>query len=376
MGIRSPKLIMTTNGTHKIQSNFLRLRSMSNRFYVIFILFLSHFSWAQLGGTSTFQFLDLDFNARSAALGGDFFSVKDDDINLAVANPASVTSNMSNHLSLNHGFYPSGINYGQLAYGLQTQKAGIFVPHLRYVAYGQFTRTDEYGQEQGTFTAGDYSLGTAYGYQLNPYFSLGANLNLIFSHYEMYSSFGVGVDVAVMFHDDKSNVSAVLLTRNIGYQIKGYTSNNHEPLPLEVLAGVSYQMEHAPFRISMMGHDLTTWDLSYDDQPDETYTVDVLTGDTVLIDKASFAEKLFRHLNFGIEILPSDNFSIRLGYNYNRRQSLGIQNRMLISGFSAGVGFKIKKFEFDYALSSYSSVGTLNMFSITTNLNEWYKKRE
>ena len=83
---------------------------------------------------------------------------------------------------------------------------------------------------------------------------------------------------------------------------------------------------------------------------------------------------MFRHVNFGVEIIPSDNFAIRLGYNVNRRASLGVENRMGISGFSAGIGFKVKKFEFDYALASYSAAGLSNMFTITTNLNEWYRK--
>ncbi len=331
------------------------------------------FGFSQNGGEHTYQFLDLDFNSRSMALGGDFALANDGDINIAVANPASINDKMDKHLSLNHAIFPSGINYGQVVYGKNT-KYGMFTGHLRYVSYGRFKRTNEQGIEEGKFTAGDYATGIGYGYQLNKYFSIGGNFNLIFSHLESYTSFGVSADMVAQFYDEKSNITAVLIAKNFGYQLKSYTKKNHEPLPVELLAGISYKFAHAPFSLSMMAHDLTRWDLSYN-IPGAQPTIDVLTGDTIPVPKASFVEKTFRHLNFGIEILPTKNFSIRLGYNFNRRKSLGVVGRMGVGGFSAGVGFKIKKFEFDYALAVYSSAGASNMFTITTNFNEWKKQR-
>jgi len=344
---------------------------MKLNIFLITIL-LSNLSFAQIGGEHVYQFLDLDFNSRSMGLAGDFNLAKDDDINLAVSNPALISSNMDKNLSLNHAIYPSGINYGQIVYGKALEK-GNFTGHLRYVEYGKFNRTDVNGEEQGTFTAGDYAIGIGYGRQLNKLFSIGANVNAILSHYESYSSFGVSTDIAAMYFNDETNISAVVMARNVGVQIKGYTKQNHEQLPIEILAGISYKFHHAPFRFSMMGHDLTDWDLSYN-IPGATETIDALTGDTIPVFRATFVEKLFRHLNFSAEISPTDNFSVRLGYNFNRRKSLGVDKRMGISGFSAGVGFKVKKFEFDYALAVYSAAGASNMFTISTNINQWYKK--
>ena len=340
------------------------------------ILFLSIFislaGFSQIGGQNTFQFLDLDFNSRSMALGGDFVLVNDDDINLAVSNPASITDKMNNNLSLNHAVFPSGINFGQIVYGKTIKDLGTFTGHLRYVTYGSMQRYDQYGVEQGKFTAGDYALGIGYAKKLNDYFSIGGNFSLIFSHLESYKSFGIGADVSMNFYDPKSNITAVVIARNIGYQIRGYTSGNHESLPTELLAGISYKFHHAPFRLSLMTHDLTKWDLSYN-VPGAVETYDVLTGDTIAVPTAKFFEKLFRHVNFGIEILPTDNFAIRLGYNFNRRIALGVANRMGVSGFSGGVGFKIKKFEFDYGISFYNSAGISNMFTITANLNKFQR---
>jgi len=113
--------------------------------FLFFVFFIGAYSHAQIGGESTYQFLDLDFSARSLALGGDYISLKDGDINLAVANPASINEKVDGNLALNHFVFPAGINYGQFAYGKTTEKHGTFTGHLRYVSYGQFTRTDETG---------------------------------------------------------------------------------------------------------------------------------------------------------------------------------------------------------------------------------------
>ena len=340
----------------------------------LLILFVSLQGLSQQGGLHTYQFLDLDFNARSMALGGDFNVVKDNDIDLAVSNPALITDEMDKNLSLNHFFYPSGINYGQLAFGKKFDKLGTFVGHLRYVSYGRFTRMNELGIEEGSFTAGDYALGVGYGKQLNKYFSIGGNFNMIFSHYETYSSFGLGGDIATTFHDDKSNVTATLVARNIGYQIKGFTKKNHEPLPIEVLAGVSYKFHHAPFRLSVMATDLTNWDLTYND-PTLQPTIDQLTGDTIPVPRANFAQKLAYHTNFAVEILPTDNFFIRIGFNYQRRNGLGVENRKGAGGLSFGLGLKVKKFGFNYGISFYSAAGISNAFGINYNLSESKKKR-
>lgn len=340
-------------------------------FFATFIL--GSLSFAQTGGQATYQFLDLDFNARSLGLGGDFIALKDGDINLAVANPASITEKMDGSLALNHFLYPSGINYGQLAFGKTFDEVGTFIGHLRYVSYGKFTRTDIAGVEQGGFTAGDYALGVGYGKNLNKYFSVGANLNLIFSHLDTYTSFGFGVDVASTFYDEESNITATIVARNVGYQVKGYTEDNHEPLPIEVLAGISYKFHHAPFRFSVIGTDLTAWDLTYNDPALEP-TVDQLTGDTIPVPRASFVQKVAYHTNFGVELIPSDNFYVRIGFNYQRRNALGIIDRKGASGFSFGFGLKTKKIEFNYGLAFYSAVGASNVFGITTNFSEWSRK--
>ena len=76
-----------------------------------------------------------------------------------------------------------------------------------------------------------------------------------------------------------------------------------------------------------------------------------------------------RHLVFGFEILPSENFIIRAGYNYQRRQELKFNERASMVGLSAGFGLKIKRFRLDYAISQYHLAGSSNLFSLAININ-------
>jgi len=65
---------------------------------------------------------------------------------------------------------------------------------------------------------------------------------------------------------------------------------------------------------------------------------------------------------------------VRVGFNYQRRNALGIIDRKGASGFSFGVGLRTKKFEFNYGLAFFSVAGASNVFGITTNFSELYRK--
>lgn len=347
---------------------------MSKHFILIIVFFqLGNMAFGQIGGQHTFQFLDLDFNARSTALGGDFGVVNDGDINLSIVNPASISNEMHQNVALNHSFFPAGISVGQFLLGHNFKKIGTVVMHLRYANYGRFTQRDITGVETGKFTAGDYAIGASYGKQLNERFSIGGTANILMSQYESYFALGVGVDFSAMYHDPEKQLTAIITARNVGVQLKSFTEDNREPMPIELLAGVSYKLPHAPFRFSLTLHDLNNFDLTYND-PNATETIDEFTQDTIPVPTAGIAEKIFRHVNFGVEIVPTETFFIRLGYNFDRRQTFNIENRTTISGFSGGFGFKVKKLHVNYSVAFYSPAGTSNMLSVTSNFSEWKKK--
>lgn len=338
---------------------------------ILSFVFFSICSLAQTGGTSTFALLDLTYNARSAGLGNDFISVKDQDINLGVSNPSLYNAKMQANLSLSQALLAGGINYGQVAYGRKIFN-GFGAGSIRYVNYGEFKRTNVNGTEEGTFNPFECIIGAGYGKQLNPRISVGVNLNMIFSQLETYNAFGAAIDLAGAYTSKDENLLVTALVKNAGYQFNGYTKKQHDALPAEFQMAMAYKLKHAPFRFSLLAHHLNNWNISYVD-PNLTPTVDQLTGDTIPVKYAGFGEILARHFTYQLEVIASKNIHLRTGFDYQRRQEMKLSQRPGIAGLSFGIGFYFNKISIDYGFSIYSRAGFNNMLTISTNLSKWKK---
>lgn len=331
---------------------------------------------AQIGGSYTYAFLNLPNSARIAALGGNANAIKDDDISLALVNPSLITTKMHNEVALSFIDYYSDINYGFVSYARNFKKVGMFDASMQFINYGKFTNTDASGVSYGTFTAGEYAMNIGWGRLLDSMFSIGANLKNIYSHLNEYTSYGLAVDVGGTYHNSKSNFTATLLALNIGRQVKYYIDGNSEPLPFELQAGISKKLAHTPFRLSLVFRHLEKYDLTYTDPSHPEPTVDALTGEPLPEKKfGKFLDNGMRHIVVGGEFMPSRNFSIRLGYNYQRRKELTVETKTSTVGFCWGFGFRIKQFHFNYARAAYHLAGSPNHITLSTNLSNIFKSK-
>lgn len=342
------------------------------RLLIITLCSLSFSLFCQTGGKNVFPFLNLPYNARSAALGRKFITAYDDDINLAVQNPATLNPLMNNSLGVSQALLAGGINHGMVAYGKTFKGIGTGAVHLRYVAYGKMDRMDQYGVKTGTFSAGDFVAGVSFGRSFSPNFSIGATFNLIWSQLEKYSSMGVALDLAGMYRSSNDLTTVSVVVRNAGIQLKTYTKKTRAPLPVDLMVGVGQRLPHSPFRFSVVMHRLNTWDLSYND-PNAQPTTDPLTGKLVPVKKASFVEKLGRHFIVQMEALIGKVVRVRAAFDYNQRQEMLVQERPGMGGFSFGAGLNFKRFSLDYGLVVYSSAGYQNVISLRTCFDKWRK---
>ena len=85
----------------------MKLRLLSGLFFLF-----SLSANAQLGGTTVFNSLNISGSARAAAMGGNFLSMKDGDINLVSANPSLLDSNSNGKLSFSYVDYFAKTNFG------------------------------------------------------------------------------------------------------------------------------------------------------------------------------------------------------------------------------------------------------------------------
>jgi hypothetical protein len=350
------------------------LRYFKNmRKLVSVVFFICHGPlFCQTGGGTTFALLDLGYSARSNALGTDFITVKDQDVNLGVSNPSLYNSRMNKMAGFNQAFMAGGINYGMATYARRLDSISTLAGHLRYIDYGKMNRTDEAGNNLGTFSPSEYILGAGMGRQWNPQISVGANVNLIYSQLESYNSFGASVDLAGTFTSEKSNLLVTALVKNAGIQFKGYTQKNRAALPADFQLGVAHKLAHAPFRFSLLAHHLNKWDLTYVD-PALQPTIDALTGDTIPVKFAGFGEKLAHHFTYQVELLISKSIQLRAAFDYHRRQELKLVQLPGVAGFSFGVGLQFKRITVDYGFSIFSKAGYSNSLSISSNLGTWKK---
>ncbi len=338
---------------------------------LIFVLFFfPTFVFSQIGGTSTYKFLDLTNSAHIAALGGSNVSLSEP--NSVFSNPALMDSSTANHLNFSYVNYFTDINWGYSSYNFSKSKFGYFAVGIQYINYGDFIAADELGNITGDFTAADYSINFAWANKIDSFFTVGIVLKPVFSNYESYTSFGIATDIGLSYFSRNKLTTAGLVIRNLGSQIKPYTPNNYEPLPFDIQIGFTQKFAHAPFRFSVLAHHLNKPDLGYVNP--ENNILSQQTQQQFTDKVGNIADLTFRHLIFGAEIIPSKYFYIAFGFNYQRRQELKLTTKTGLSGFSGGLGINVKKFSFNYAIAKYHLAGSTHNFTIALNINELFKR--
>jgi len=340
---------------------------------ILFTIFFSVIlinSFGQIGGNYVYDFLSLPISPRSASLGGSAIAINDGDISLATENPALFSDKTDGKITLQYFNYVSDISLGFASYSRSCKNIGTFAVGIEYLNGGSFTEADENGYELGSFGVSETAINLSYSKSFDSIFSIGATVKPVFSHLAQYKSFGLVMDVGAAYTSKDKLFTAAVLFKNMGAQITKYIDESY-PVPFEIQAGFSQKLAHAPFRFSVIVHNIETPKLSY---KQTNYPEPSNMPQTHEEQKAATVmQEVMNHMIFGIEFVPTKSFFIRLGYNYMRQQELMIANKPGIVGFSWGFGFRISKFHFSFANAKYHLAGASNQISITTNLNDFFK---
>jgi len=344
------------------------LNSLRRSFLVILLATGVVPVFAQFGGGYTFAFLQLPPSARISALGGMNISTYDNDLTLGYQNPAAINETMDGALSVNHAFLRSGIMHGFAGWGKQlskinaTMQAGVL-----YRTYGNFEGNDPGGNRTGSFSANEMALHAGIGYG-NGKLRYGANMKLLYSQLESYSSLGVSADLGLMYLDTARLFTAGLVMRNIGTQFKPYVADNYEELPFGIDFGVSKRLRHLPLQLSITLHDLQKFDIRYDD-PNAVQETNIFSTDTITEEKNYTVDKIAQHLIIGGEFYFGKNVMARIGYDHMTRREMSVETRRGLTGFALGFGMAIKKYRVEYGHEFYSLAGGSHHITIAMNLN-------
>lgn len=351
------------------------LRSHFIKGLTFFLVVLQYSVSAQIGGRFAFESASLPQSARVTALGGALISVIDNDVSLAQGNPGVIDSSMNNQLSVNHNFHFAGVQNGNIGFGKYLKKwqlASHFA--LQYVNFGTFDLTDEIGNINGEFSAGEFVLMAGASKQLNERIRAGVNIKALVGNYESYNSVGLGLDLGVYYSAPESNTTWGVVIKNIGYELDPLL-DNRRGLPLDLQIGLSKKLQHLPFRFSIIAHQMQRWYIRFDD-PDVDRQVDIIGNVTEKSGFSKSVDNFFRHFIFNGEFLigKAEQFRLRFGYNHLRKQELKVSTFRSLGGFSLGFGIDIKKIKIDYGIGYYHISGANNHLSIRMNMDRIFNK--
>ena len=321
---------------------------------------------AQRGGRGAFAFLDVPVSPRIAGLGGKVASVGWlNTSGVGGSNPALISPAMHTQAEVSFSLYYAGVKYSNVAYFHQLPWGHMAGLSARQMWYGRFTRRDENGYEQGTFAAYDFTFSLHYAAQLGDYISVGASITPIFSHLEQYSAFGVVIDAGAQFISGDGLFTAALVAKNFGGSIIPYTTGHREWAPFELVAGLSYRLERAPFRFIFTLQHLEDWKQRFFRPDSYTDNLAELSGarqEARLGDR--LGAELLAHPIFAVEIEPSRYFFLQVGYNLSRGAPLGLQGNFFLEGLSYGFGVNIRRFGLHFSRSHYHRAGATNHLAI------------
>jgi len=321
--------------------------------------------YSQVGGESIYSFLNLTGSAKQAALGGNIVTLLND-INQPIWNPSIINESLDNKLGVNYLNFLGDINYASASYAHKfNERIGTFQTAVTYLNYGSFIGADEDGIEQGSFRAYDFSLSIGYSYNiLDSDFYVGANVKLINSVIENYSSFGFGSDIGVSYFSEYKRAMYTIVIRNIGYQITAY-DEIREKLPLQIIMGASFEMEKVPITWYLSVNDIQQWTIAISNPSNSTTDLDGVESE----EEISSINNAMRHFTIGAEFFAKSVFNLQLGYNFRRANELKLKDVRTFAGLSAGFGLNFDKFNFNYAFTKYHPASNTSTFSLQLNLD-------
>lgn len=321
--------------------------------------------------SSAFSFLDIPTSAHVYALGGNNICIVDEDVSLSDQNPALIGPELDKQIEVNYMLYRASANFAGFRYGMGVGEHSAWAFGLRYLNYGKMDAYDEFGTPTGRFTPTDFVMEGTYSRDINSRWRGGVNFKVAYSAYEKYYSWAMAADLGVNYYDPEHDLSFSVVLRNMGGQIRRF-DERYARVPFDIQIGYMQTLGNSPIALSIQANNLTRWRIPYYSYSNEA------EGD-VLVKKSGFFSNLFRHLIFGLQYDAGDKFYAALAYNYKTATDMSSFNKSFLSGFSLGVGFKVRDFRADIAYAMPHKSGSsliLNLGFTLTGVVERAKRGE
>ena len=316
-----------------IKSKFIILLLSANLIFVV-----NSFS------QSSFEFLNINENAKIKALGGNNVSLTKNQ-NYYLSNPSFLFYSKNQNISINHMNYIADINSSSILYSDSLKNIGKFGIGIKYFSHGKFDGYDVFGNSMGSFNPKEFAITFTKSIKFSN-FIFGTTLKYVNSKIFDKSDNAFLIDIGVIFYPTiKKNMTIGMTISNFGFLL----SKNNTYIPFFVQIGTTFKPEYMPIRFSF------------------TLNKSSEKNDLLNIYSTSF-NKLLSLMNIGTEILISKNINFQLGYNYKLNKELSLTNNRNNGGISYGIEILLKRFNINYARVVMNTINTSNVISLNFNL--------
>lgn len=314
-------------------------------------------------GSSAYSFLGVAGSAQAFALGGTNVSVIDTDLSMIDQNPALLGQEIEAQMGLSYMHYLGTSNFAAGKYGMANGTRGAWACGFKFLDYGSMQGYDEFGTATHTIRPLDLVIDGMYSYDFTNRLRGGIDFKFIYSHYDRYEAVALGVDAGLNYYNEEKDLSLSVVLKNMGGQVKRF-KEHYDRLPFDIQLGYTQRLGHSPISLSLTGVHLTKWKLPY-------YTHKLEDGITNQVQKSSFASNLMRHLIIGFKASPENGrFWVAAAYNYKTRTDMAMYQRNFLSGFSAGLGLRVRGWGLGVAYAMPHKKGSSIMLNVALNISE------
>jgi len=294
-------------------------------------------------------FLMISPGARAAGMGEAFVAIADD-ASAVYWNPAGLAFQTGREITLMHTNwlpqFDSDLYFDFLAYRQNFEGLGVVGVNVTYLNLGEQTRTDETGNELGTFNSHEFAITAAFGTRISENMSVGIGLRFIRSS---LSDVGAGSEKG----DGKANAFAVDLgwlykasfvrglsfganLSNLGPKITYIDAAQASPLPTNLKVGVAYKVLDSEFNRLTVAVDFNKLlvVVHKDERPPDPFYKAIFT---------SWKEDGLKDMIYGagVEYWYSNLIALRTGYH--------VDNEGKVNYATFGFGIKYSLYRFDFA---------------------------
>jgi len=283
-------------------------------------------------GTTGFDFLRITPTAREAAMGSAAIGTASSPMGFWFG-PTHVLAAEGPRAHVGYLNYVAGIHTGSAAYSqpVGTDKGVGF--GIVYLNSGTMKRTNERGEELGTFGVSYANLNLSGAMRLGDDLAVGAALQGLYGSIDTFFGLGLAGNVGATYRLPVNGLTAGLTVKNVGYQLKAFRTGR-DPLPIDLGLGLGYQPN-----------------------PALTLVLDVHKP----IDNRI-------NVRAGVEGWVADLLAVRVGYTTEGLDLQAGGGEDILAGLTTGLGFRWRGYQLDYCFIPMVELGVAHRLSLAFSL--------